>query len=106
MAAQGFRLAAGVAVLVYGLVGVFGAARFGRDTAGDILVNTWLGGRAEGFLDLAVTAYLAISMPPVQVQLFTWAGTCASCTGWQGKYGAVYLGPASPRSPLPCGARA
>ena len=59
--------AAGVAVLVYGLVGVFGAARFGRDTAGDILVNTWLGGRAEGFLDLAVTAYLAISMPPVQV---------------------------------------
>ena len=56
-------------MLVYGLVGVFGAARFGRDTAGDILVNTWLGGRAEGVLDLAVTAYLAISMPPVQACL-------------------------------------
>ncbi len=65
----GWCFCTGVAVLVYGLVGVFGAARFGRDTAGDILVNTWLGGRAEGFLDLAVTAYLAISMPPVQVRL-------------------------------------
>ena len=54
---------------MYGLVGVFGAARFGSDTAGDILVNTWLGGRAEGFLDAAVTCYLAISIPPVQASV-------------------------------------
>lgn len=61
-------------------MGVFGAARFGSDTAGDILVNTWLGGRAEGFLDAAVTCYLAISIPPVQAsvpacrlaELLTW----------------------------------
>jgi hypothetical protein len=63
-------------MLVYGLVGVFGAARFGRDTAGDILVNTWLGGRAEGVLDLAVTAYLAISVPPVQAR--QWQGQLGS----------------------------
>ena len=62
-------LPAGVAVLVYGLVGVFGAARFGAATAGDILVNTWLGGRAEGVMDAAVVAYLAISMPPVQASI-------------------------------------
>lgn len=54
-------------MLVYGLVGVFGAARFGADTEGDILVNSWLGGRSEGVLDFAVMCYLAISMPPIQV---------------------------------------
>ena len=54
-------------MVVYGLVGVFGAARYGLATQGDLLVNTWLGGRAEGILDAVLVAYLAISIPPVQV---------------------------------------
>lgn len=74
----GFRLTStatiivvgGVAVVVYGLVGVFGAARYGLQTQGDLLVNDWLGGgRAEGWLDAAVLLYLAISIPPIQLSL-------------------------------------
>ena len=52
---------------VYGVIGVFGAARYGLATQGNVLVNTWLGGRWEGILDLAVAAYLSISVPPMQV---------------------------------------
>lgn len=61
-------ISAGVAVVVYCLVGVFGAARYGLQTEGDLLVNDWVGGgRGEGWLDAAVLVYLAISMPPIQV---------------------------------------
>lgn len=49
------------------MIGVFGAARYGAKTEGNILVNNWLGGHAEGFLDLAMAAYLSISVPPMQV---------------------------------------
>ncbi len=59
---------AGIAIAVYGLVGVFGAARYGLATEGDLLVNSWLHGRAEGVLDGVLVAYLAISIPPIQVQ--------------------------------------
>jgi len=54
-------------VQVYGIIGIFGAARYGLATAGNILVNTWLGFSpvAEGALDLAVGAYLSISIPPI-----------------------------------------
>lgn len=48
----------------YGTMGVFGAARFGQATEGDCLVNTWLGGRREGWMDLAMTLILSISIPP------------------------------------------
>lgn len=47
------------------MIGVFAAARYGLDTAGNVLVNTWLGGIPEGVLDLAVGAYLSISIPPI-----------------------------------------
>ena len=50
---------------VYIAIGVFAAARYGEDTAGNVLVNTWLGGIPEGVLDLAVGAYLSISIPPM-----------------------------------------
>ena len=53
---------------VYGVIGVFGAARYGAATEGNILVNSWLGGSAEGILDLAIAAYLSISVPPVQAR--------------------------------------
>ncbi|KAK9867727.1 hypothetical protein WJX84_006460 [Apatococcus fuscideae] len=59
----------GVAPLVYGMLGVFGAARYGAATQGDMLVNTWLHGQAEGILDLATTLYLSISIPPMQMSL-------------------------------------
>lgn len=55
------------AMQVYGVIGIFGAARYGDRTQGNILVNRWLGGRAEGVLDLAIAAYLSISVPPMQV---------------------------------------
>lgn len=54
---------------MYGLVGIFGAARFGLATQGDLLNNNWLGGHAEGVLDAVLVAYLAISIPPIQVWL-------------------------------------
>lgn len=41
--------------------------RYGLQTNGNILVNAWLGGRADGVLDAVVAAYLAISIPPMQV---------------------------------------
>ena len=50
---------------VYTVIGVFAAARYGLATAGNVLVNTWLGGIPEGVLDLAVGAYLSISIPPI-----------------------------------------
>ncbi|KAK9843248.1 hypothetical protein WJX74_009204 [Apatococcus lobatus] len=58
-----------VAPAVYGMLGIFGAARYGAATQGDMLVNTWLHGRAEGILDLATTLYLSISIPPMQMSL-------------------------------------
>ena len=49
------------------MIGIFGAARYGDRTEGNILVNRWLGGPAEGVLDLTIAAYLSISVPPMQV---------------------------------------
>ena len=56
-----------VCMQVYGIIGIFGAARYGAGTEGNVLVNEWLGGPAEGVLDLAIAAYLSISVPPMQV---------------------------------------
>ena len=53
---------------MYGTMGIFGAARFGQATEGDCLVNTWLGGRREGWIDLAMALYLSISIPPMLVR--------------------------------------
>ncbi len=64
---NGLAVAAGVACLMYGTMGIFGAARFGQATEGDCLVNTWLGGRREGWIDLFMALYLSISIPPMQV---------------------------------------
>ncbi len=64
-------IAAGVACLMYGTMGIFGAARFGQATEGDCLVNTWLGGRKEGWIDLFMALYLSISIPPMQVNTCT-----------------------------------
>ena len=58
---------------MYGLVGVFGAARYGLATEGDLLVNSWLHGRAEGIFDAVLVAYLAISIPPIQVHCVLFA---------------------------------
>ena len=65
----------GVACVMYGTMGIFGAARFGQSTEGDCLVNIWLGGRREGWIDLAMALYLSISIPPMQVR------SSPSCTG-------------------------
>lgn len=57
-----------VANVVFGVLGFFGAARYGLDTQGNVLVNAWIGGRGEGVLDLVMTAYLAVSAVIVQVR--------------------------------------
>lgn len=44
-----------------------------------MLVNEWLGGPAEGFLDLAIAAYLSISVPPMQVPTFILSRRSMSC---------------------------
>ncbi len=64
-------IAVGVACLMYGTMGIFGAARFGQATEGDCLVNTWLGGRRERWIDLFMALYLSISIPPMQVNTCT-----------------------------------
>ena len=64
-------MSAGVATTVYGIIGIFGAARYGHETQGDCLVNSWLGGKADGVLDAAMAVYLAISIPPMQVNSLT-----------------------------------
>lgn len=54
-----------VASLVYAVVGVFAAARYGLSTQGDVLVNQWLPGRWDGALDGLVAIYLSLSMVPM-----------------------------------------
>lgn len=68
-----------VAPLVYGALGVFGAARYGLYTQPSMLVNAWLGGGVgDGLLDAAAVAYLAVSVPPMMLSLrFTLASGLA-----------------------------
>jgi solute carrier family 38 (sodium-coupled neutral amino acid transporter), member 11 len=58
-----------IAFFAYGIVGVFGAARWGLKTEGDVLVNRWLPGRASGALDAAMAIYLSISMAPMAITM-------------------------------------
>jgi len=58
-----------IAFGVYGIVGIFGAARWGLKTKGDILMNKWLPGRATGVLDASMAIYLSISMAPMAITL-------------------------------------
>ncbi|KAL4422426.1 hypothetical protein ABPG75_008623 [Micractinium tetrahymenae] len=59
----------GVAYIVYSVIGVFAAARYGLRTEGDVLVNEWLPGRWDGVLSASMTFYLSISMAPMIVTL-------------------------------------
>ena len=59
----------GVAYVVYAVIGIFGAARWGLSTEGDILENQWLTGRSTAFLDVAMTVYLSISMAPMAITM-------------------------------------
>lgn len=57
----------GIAMAVYGIMGIAAAARYGMNTQGNVLVNSWLGGLPEGLLDAVMAVYLSISIPPMQV---------------------------------------
>lgn len=60
----------GVAVAMYGSVGIFGAGLFGQETAGDILVNPILEGRLQmAALYALMVVYLAVSMTTTQFAL-------------------------------------
>ena len=54
-------------LLVYGVVGFFAAAHYGAATAGNILEN--ISGRFAPALDVLVSMYLAIGVPPTQFSL-------------------------------------
>jgi solute carrier family 38 (sodium-coupled neutral amino acid transporter), member 11 len=58
-----------IALLVYAVTGIFAAARWGLATEGDVLVNSWLPGKAAGILDLGMAVYLSISMAPMAITL-------------------------------------
>jgi hypothetical protein len=59
-----------VAPLAYASLGILGAARYGANTQPSMLVNAWLGGGvADGVLDAAAVAYLAVSVPPMALSL-------------------------------------
>ena len=58
-----------IAYLAYCIVGVFGAARWGLATEGDVLINKWLPERASGVLNAAMAIYLSISMAPMAITM-------------------------------------
>eukprot|EP00951_Prasinocladus_malaysianus_P015910 scaffold122973_cov52-Prasinocladus_malaysianus.AAC.2 len=53
-----------ICTVVYGTVGVFGAARYGSETKGDILENNLVRGKLAVVLVAAVAAYLAVCAGP------------------------------------------
>lgn len=59
----------GFAFVVYAILGIFAAARWGLKTEGDVLVNTWLPGRSAGYLDASMAVYLSISMAPMAITM-------------------------------------
>lgn len=75
--AEGQRLTAlatelvtsGVALAVYVIIGLAAAARYGKSTASDVLLNEWAGGLWDGILDLAIVFYLALSIVPIVLTL-------------------------------------
>ncbi|KAL0039724.1 hypothetical protein WJX77_006100 [Trebouxia sp. C0004] len=56
----------GIAFVVYALIGFFGAADFGSNTQGNVLENDLGGGAGQGVLNIAMSLYLALSLPPVE----------------------------------------
>lgn len=58
-----------VAFCVYAVVGIFAAARWGLETEGDCMVNSWLPGRWAGVLDFGMAVYLSISMAPMAITM-------------------------------------
>ena len=55
---------------VYFLVGFFSAAKYGPGTAENVLQNQWLGGGvAQGCLNLFMSIYLCLSLPPVAMPI-------------------------------------
>ena len=83
-------LCAGTGVIVYWVVGFFGASRFGNsdDNTGNILQSPLGGnGKAQGALNIIYTVYLILSTPPfeyvarhsmlkVSPLLHEWLSTC------------------------------
>jgi len=62
-------ICAGTGVIVYWVVGFFGASRFGNtdDNTGNILQSPLGGnGKAQGALNIIYTLYLILSTPPFE----------------------------------------
>lgn len=58
-----------IAFAAYVAIGFFGAARYGKSTEGDILLNQWLPDKYTGYLEAAVAVYLSISMAPIVITM-------------------------------------
>ena len=102
-------LGAGVGYVVYAIIGVFAAARYGLRTEGDVLVNPWLPGRWDGVLAAGMTLYLSVRRAQHSATHAAWAeGTgagqaaahagCVSCAVSSG----LRASPASPCPMLHC----
>lgn len=55
----------GPGVIIYGMLGFFGAAAYGADTEGNVLNNKWGNKYVQVCLNLAIAMYLALSLPAV-----------------------------------------
>ncbi|KAI3429787.1 hypothetical protein D9Q98_010100 [Chlorella vulgaris] len=60
---------AGVAYVIYAVMGFFAASRYGLRTEGDVLVNSWLPARWDGVLDALMVLYLSVCMAPIAFTL-------------------------------------
>ncbi|XP_057861373.1 uncharacterized protein LOC131069823 isoform X2 [Cryptomeria japonica] len=67
----------GISFIVYAIIGLFGAARYGDQTSDNILQNRWMGGGiGQGILNLSISLYLALSVPmlefPIRHTIYCW----------------------------------
>lgn len=57
----------GISFVIYAIIGLFGAARYGAQTSDNILENKWMGGGiGQGILNLSIYLYLALSVPMIE----------------------------------------
>ena len=54
-----------ICFIIYFVLGFFGAARWGRATDGNLLVNAWGPPAYQGVLNILLGTYLAVTNPPL-----------------------------------------
>ena len=54
-----------ICFIIYFVMGFFGAARWGLETDGNLLLNGWGPAGYQGILDILLGIYLALTNPPL-----------------------------------------